>query len=205
MLNVILADLSGPGDAGLRSAAARLHSSSRSQEATVPDCAAALERNMREDQQRNEQTMKVWCREDGNVGISVSKSIVSFWSRYCGRRGKDLQSGGNQRFYSCVRVTQRSLLLALGRSLCQMLLGTKTQMHQCDTSLIIPSTAKQQHPAWRREREPAERRARQEMKWTGMFISPDLMGRLSVHESGLAVLPCTHAHTHTSCLHCPCV
>lgn len=65
----------------------------------MPDSAAALERNMREDQQLTEQTMKVWCLEDGNVGISrVNKSMVSFWCHYCGQRGKDLQSGGESAF-----------------------------------------------------------------------------------------------------------
>lgn len=51
--------------------------------------------------------------------------------------------GGNQCFFLCKRVTGRLLLLALCRFLWQVLLGTKTQMRKCDTSLIIPSTAKQ--------------------------------------------------------------
>lgn len=69
-------------------------------------------------------------------------------------------------------------------------------MQKCDTSPIIPSTAKQNIQFGSRGASK-KLRARQEMKPKRMFISPNLMGRVSLCMSQTQhnALRCIRAHT----------
>lgn len=128
--------------------------------------------------------------------------IVSFWSHYCGQRGKDLQSGGlSVSFYA--RGSQRGCF-----SLVSVAFSGKCcwePKHKCknvtQVSLFPQLPNKTYSVAIMEWASAAESKAGNEIE--GNVYLSDLMGRVSVHEPDPA--QCFAVHTCTCCLHRQCV